>query len=51
MAPWTPAKLTAVDLRKGERAEDVDDYLRVDLADALEPSTVEGVLIQQFSGP
>ncbi len=43
--------LRGVDLGEGERAEDVDDDLHIDLAHALERAPVEGVLVQQFSGP
>ena len=42
--------LGVVDLGEGERAEDIDDDLHVDLADALERAPVEGVLIEQFAG-
>ena len=37
-------------MAKGQRAEDVDDDLDVDLAHALERSPVEGVLVQKLAG-
>src|SRR5262245_6427724 len=43
--------LRGVDLREGERAEDVNDDLDVDLADALEGPPEERVLIEQFARP
>ena len=43
--------LGGVDLGEGERAEDVDDDLDVDLADALEGTPVEGVLVEQLTRP
>lgn len=42
--------LGVVDLGEGERAEDIDDDLHVDFADAFERTPIEGVLIEQFAG-
>jgi len=42
--------LGVVDLGEGERAEDIDDDLHIDLADTFERTPVEGVLIKQFAG-
>ena len=42
--------LGVVDLGEGERAEDINDDLDVDLSDAFERAPVEGVLVEQFAG-
>ena len=42
--------LGVVDLGEGERAEDIDDDLDVNLADAFERTPLESVLIEQFAG-
>lgn len=42
--------LGVVDLGEGERAEDINDDLHIDLADAFERTPIEGVLIEKFAG-
>src|SRR5262249_1052782 len=42
--------LRGVDLGEGERAEDIDDDLDVDLADALQGASGEGVLVEELAG-
>ena len=42
--------LRVVELSEGDGTEDVHDDLDIDLADALQSSQVEGILVQEFAG-